>query len=377
MRVDADASRVVELEQTNAVLANVVAKRLGVHRSNRLGCAAKRLASQLNLLQRFRLLEVVVQAGLNVRTRIAADRPAFHRTVDPEPHGGPELVEFLAYRLQAVGKPLGIALFERAAVVDPEVHRVQVEMAARLPLPLGYLGEVVQQKVLGLVEIAVGPGPERLEDGVGLVVASNDASHAASDMGHESLSRCTGLGHAVHRLHALKRLARRQPDSRVLAQRDLAAGAFRRAGRMRQREEELVGGVDREAALHVRASGQRKLARGRNGIRTAGRLVDHLRAGHVVATQSHVEQAIPRAGADIVDRYELPQHRLFGVPAIGHHGRSGRLLGGQVKDHFTGLALTFHLDFRDFQLRRLRAGHRAIRCQTPTPGHCPRKASGR
>ena len=84
---------------------------------------------------------------------------------------------------------------------------------------------------------------------------------------------------------------------------------------MRQREEELVVGVDREAALHMRASVLNGNSRGAGTeyVPPAGLSIT-ARAGRVVAAQSHVEQAVPRAGAAIVDRYELPQHRLYGCP---------------------------------------------------------------
>jgi hypothetical protein len=117
-------------------------------------------------------------------------------------------------------------------------------------LPLGDLGDHIEQKRLVLVEQVTGrvrrvrgavalvdrtvrAPAERFENGVRPVMAARDAAHAAPDMRDKGRAARARRADAVHRLHAVAALARRQHHPGMVPQADLARLLGGPAGRVR------------------------------------------------------------------------------------------------------------------------------------------------
>ena len=205
-------AEVVELQQPHAVLADVVAERVGVHRLDRLrGAAEERFPHSAF----WSIEQSLARRGCR---RSTSRRPRNCRST------GPGQCPACPARARIFVSPLGkrtrIEAFQVAVVIDPEIDGVEIELAAGLPLPFGDLGDVVQHEGFGFVEAAVRACRRRARrSAYGLSWPRSDAAHAAAQMGDERLPRLARFGHAVNGLHARETLSRRQFDPR-----DIAAG---------------------------------------------------------------------------------------------------------------------------------------------------------
>ena len=156
-----------------------------------------------------------------------------------------------------MGKSQRVETPQVAAVVDPEIDREEIEAAARFALPFGNLADHVEDKRLGLVEAATGPGAKRLEDGIGLVVPAHDAAHAAAQVFQERGAGLRGRCDAVDRLHAQECAAGRNSRAGIMPQFEPSFLGRRPACRMGQGEKELIVEIEREPLLaHARSVGR-------------------------------------------------------------------------------------------------------------------------